>query len=618
MLCEQTIPELSARLDGECSPELARKIDEHLASCPQCARRAVSIARVRKTIRTRPAESVPDLSEAILERVREESVVHKTRREWRVRLRLGAAAAVVSALILAGVSIPFRDGGPAEVALASDIVRAVSSAARALDNYEATISVIERGWHPRVPIRRFDASLAFSAPESFRLRITDLTDYPRTGDWRPQDVLLVANPRAWWIEEPPTCPAAALRPRCDLPAGLEQRSLVERRPFDGTIGLPTDIVLPLKTLSTTTGLRVEGLDTVAGRSAYRISLSYRRAVPLISSLQAGGSWRPLHPSDRVTLWLDEQTWFPLKFSVVAGSSAEREVWSRVMQLSDRPGMVLLEAETTDFSEPPRLSSDSFAIPDEGTIASGGFQEEGGEAVEAELAPSYVAGLRPYRSGTTRQNESILAYARGMSWLKVVGRRDGGAAAPAAQEVRLQGGWGYYEPATLNRGRLLHVFGSDSSVTLEANLPRHALMNVAESLPVSGRRLRSLPSSELRRVPISAVDKVGFAHTPERPPDGYALRAATIARSPGGRTLTLYYRGAESEFDGLGIRITHSTGVALLPPSPGHLVNVSVGDQTARWFPERGEVDWLEDGVYTTVAAPSFDLGTILQVARSLR
>ena len=617
IVCEQAAPEISARLDGECSPELAQKIDEHLASCPECARRAVAIARVRKAIRTRPAETVPDLTEAILERVRDEAVVGGSRREWRVRLRLTAAAAVVSALILAGVSIPLRDGGPAEIALASDIVREVSSAARALDNYKATISVIERGWHRRVPVRRFDASLAFSAPESFRLRITDLTDYPSTGEWRPQNVLLVANPRAWWIEEPPTCPAAALRPRCDLPDELDRRSLVERRPFDGTIGLPTDIVLPLKTLSTTSGLTVEGLDTVAGRSTYRISLPYRRALPLIASLQAGGSWRPLHPSDRVTLWLDEQTWFPLKFSVVAGSSPERAVWTRVMQLNDRPGMVLLEAETTSFSEPSESGAGAFTIPREGTVSSGGFRDADVN-VGANLAPSYVAGLRPYRFGRTGQNEIILSYARGMSWLKVVGRRNAGAAAPAAQEIRLSTGWAYYEPATINRGRFLHTFGPHRSVTLESNLPRRVLVRVAESLPVSGVRIDSAAGSQPRRVRVGDLDEVEFARTPAWLPDGYALRAGTLARSPGSKTVTLYYRGAESEFDGIGIRITRSTGVALLPPSPGHLVNVAVGRHAARWFPERGEVDWLIDGIYTTVAAPSFDLRTILNVARSLR
>jgi hypothetical protein len=49
-----------------------------------------------------------------------------------------------------------------------------------------------------------------------------------------------------------------------------------------------------------------------------------------------------------------------------------------------------------------------------------------------------------------------------------------------------------------------------------------------------------------------------------------------------------------------------------------MVPVRVDGDPARWSVERGEIEWIDDGVYRSVAAPSFDLATALQIARSLR
>ena len=82
--------------------------------------------------------------------------------------------------------------------------------------------------------------------------------------------------------------------------------------------------------------------------------------------------------------------------------------------------------------------------------------------------------------------------------------------------------------------------------------------------------------------------------------------------------TVFYRGPESEYDGLGIRITQEQGVELLPPSPEEGVQLETNASEVRWFPERGEVDWIKDGVYTSISAPSFPRFILLRIAESLR
>jgi hypothetical protein len=83
------------------------------------------------------------------------------------------------------------------------------------------------------------------------------------------------------------------------------------------------------------------------------------------------------------------------------------------------------------------------------------------------------------------------------------------------------------------------------------------------------------------------------------------------------TCLLYFRSPEAEYDGLGIRITQ-TRAARLPPTSETIVGVGVGGEPARWSVDRGELEWVHGGVYRAVSAPSFDLATALEIARSMR
>lgn len=618
--CEDAAVEISARLDGELDRAAARRLDSHLEVCARCRTELASLARVRRVVRAQPAEPVPDLIDKILERVAAEG---SRRPEWVTSLRLGIAAATVSALVIAGASLPWSDSPP-ETAAASEIVERVYSAARALDTYRATYSIVETGWDPAVPTRRFRAQVTYEAPEKFVLSVADQTDYPPSGEWTRNDVDLIASPRGWWIREPVSCPAASGSMCREVP--VEQRSLIDRQPFDQSIALPTDIILPLETLASATGVNVAGVTEVAGREAHEVTLSYGRAQPLVKALQPGGSWRGFYAGDRVHLFLDANTWFPLGFDVTADTSPDRAIWTRRHGLTDKPGQRLLSVRAQSFAQPSELPAGTFAVPQQGVVATGGFSRRRAVALERTgFAPEVTLGLEPYRMGTSELGEKILSYAEGMEWLRVVitaPLRNPTNTELRAAEIDLGSReWAYYEPSTEAQGRRLVLHSHDARVQLESNLPRASLLEVAGSINARGLRL---PDSVARGA--FHVERVAYEELRSRPaallpsflPKGYEPTSALVSTAASTKTVTVYYQRSQAEFDGLGIRLTEIDGVEVLPPSAEQSVTVRGRGGAVRWFPERGEIDWLEGDLYTVISAPSLDLATMLRIAQGLQ
>ena len=625
MRCEQASLEISARLDGELDRLVDAELDAHLASCERCRATLERAATVRRLVRTQPAPRLPDLAPDVMRRVETERDAGVARRrphppaqERRVRVRIAAFAAAVSALLFIGASLPFGDDPP-QSASASALVHRAQERARSLESFGATFAVVERGWHQTVPVRRFQVRVDFAAPERFRLEVEDLTAYPTRGEWAPNDVSLVARAGGWSLREPASCPALAPRPECALGPTYEERAFVSREPFDGTIALPTDVILPVETLASHEGLDVVGFDEIDGRTAQHVVLSYSRAAPLISSLQAGGAWRPFHPTDIVDVWLETQTLFPLGFRVTAGTSDDRSLWAERAGLDDEAGQTLLEVETTKFQAEP-ASPTSFTPTQRGVVASGHFVPLSFGEIDADLLPTDRAGLAPYRAGRS-DRRIVAAFADGMSWLKLSADPSSRERPPlTAEEIALGNGeWGYYEPATELRGKRMHLFSSDQNVLLETNVPRATLLRVARSLPLQTNRIGSESYRSggigLRRLDIDAMPE-GWTEPAFLPP-GYDLRAGFNSITKSTRSVTAVFRNSEIEYDGVGLRITETQGQTVLPPTPQQAVDITSGDLSVRWFPERGEIDWIDDGTYTSILAPSFDLQTILKVARSL-
>jgi hypothetical protein len=614
--CEAIRVEISARFDGEVDQTTSRLIDDHLARCASCRSHEHALGNVRRTVRAQPAESVPDLSTEILAAVGETATAPA--REWAVRLRFAALGAAAAALLLLGTSVPWTDRPPA-TASASEIVRQVQTAAVQLQSYEARFEVSERGWHPQVPERSFRATIKFFAPENLSLRIRDRTSYPGR-EWPRNNIDLLANGQRWRMAEPATCPVQAL-PGCAPSRSRTRRSVINRQPFDGTTLLPTDIIVPLETIAGAHGLEVVGEEKIAERRAHRVAVPYRQAVPLVDALRAGGSWRDLHPSDRVEIWIDGDTWFPLRFRVVASGSAERRAWARAGGYDDVAGNTLLEVTALSFStraEPPP------PVRRAGVVRDGGFERLPFERATRAIEPAYTAALQPYIAGRTEGNLRIATYATGITWLKVVAGPPAAHPATTAQEIRLRdGGTGYYEPADEHAKRRVVLYGERKTVTVESNLSRSELLDVAGSLPVEGRRLprriERAGGTVVRRLdPSSAFDLSGF-DAPRFLPPGYQAISALESRSPGGdATLTVRYVHPEAEYDGFGIRVTQSRPARRLPPSSEQLERVTVGDVAGRWSSDRGVLEWIDGGVYRAVAAPSFGVRTALRIAEGMQ
>jgi hypothetical protein len=627
--CESAQRELSARLDGAPDPRLDLELARHLESCARCRAFAAGAERLREVVRLEPAAPVPDLVPAIMAQLRDRGDVVPLRRRrapvWAAAAAAFVAGAVVAALVAGG--LPGLRPGPSP-ALAAEIPERIAAASKDVLAYRAEFHLVEHGFHPRVPERRFAAEVSFRAPEAFRVRMTDLTSYPG-GPWPRNDFILAVDGERWMLDTPRTCPSQAL-PSC-APEGRDVRTVVGRPPFDGEAALPTDIVLPVRTLAGSDRVGVVRETSVAGRDAVVVQLAFRDAVPLFDSLQAGGIWRPFFPHDRVLVSLDAESWFPLAFEVRAGDSPERGLWAERNGLPrEHPGQVLLRGTAGAFeTESITLPS----VPMEGPARDLGFRETPPDDLPAvagydPVEPRTLEGLSPYRAGVFRgggrpPDEVLLSYARGLSWLVIrqTGSWDGpglfGDVGPLAERVELPGaGVAYYEPATASLGRRVAVHADGRDIALESNLSREALLRIAGSLPMRGVEA---PRGWVEQDTLAeARHAAPFLLMPSRLPAEYRIASVQVD----GSAVTVHFRRPGAELDGGGIRLHQAEGIGLPPPLELEVLAVQVRGVTGRYSPIRGELEWVEDGVYrslggSSLAGSPLDLQGLLEVARSL-
>jgi hypothetical protein len=219
---------------------------------------------------------------------------------------------------------------------------------------------------------------------------------------------------------------------------------------------------------------------------------------------------------------------------------------------------------------------------------------------------------------------MLSYARGMTWLKVssarAGRSDLGHLL-TAEEVETTSGWMYYQPADATLMRRVELFGSGRHVVLESNLARDELLPVAVSLGFAGTRLGpqiTTPKGSLvERVGVGeALARAPFARRPEYVPRGYDTATVLLSRSARETSVSFFYRRAEAEYGG-GIQVTQSKPAGLLTPTSEAPVVVPIGNLNARWFAERGVLEWIDGRVHTAVTVPFGDLATATAVAAGL-
>ncbi|MFL5797974.1 MAG: hypothetical protein ACJ77A_08580 [Actinomycetota bacterium] len=644
MRCDVAERALSAAMD-DVAERVPDDVAAHAAGCPRCSEFSERARRLRNTVRFEVAAPVPDLVPAIMSRVEAEAGRERAGAPrgagrgpgtgWRRAVGVAAAIGLVAGyLVTSGIRGPQVRGGRA---LAQEIPHRLVGAAVSLDGYRATFDVTERNWARAVPVRTFVASVAFRAPEDLRVAVRDTTRYPR-GEWIPNDLRLVTDGRTWLARGPQSCPEGT-PPSCPGRAQVT-RLVVHRIPFDGQTSLPTDVIVPMTVLAAQDRVEVVGRGRVGGRDAVGVALAEHDAEPLWGFLEFLGSWRPFFPQDRVVVWLDARTWFPLQYQVFPAAVAARRLWTRQLGLpAEPPNRPVLTAVARTFSTAPP-PAEAFAVRGTGPDAvpvDEGFRES--PSVTREVpAPAWLDGLRPAGAGriagvgTGLADVRIVAYARGLAWLtieQVVGWRAARpfGVGPFAEPVRLRGGPGAYEPASETEPRRVAIHTAGAEYLLSTNLPRPALLRIASSLPV-----RSLPPPaawSVRRSPEATV-RTGLDPTTAlstatfdvfRPgwlPPGYRAAGAETLTAPGVRGVTVVYRRAAAELDGVGLALYQAAGETLPPPTEADQFQVRVRGTVARWAPQDHRLEWVQDGVYRSLTGPAFDLGSLVRVADSLR
>jgi len=628
---------VSSRIDGErLTARQSAALERHLETCERCRAFERGAYRLREATRFQLAPAVPDLVEDVMTAVRAEPRPARLRavREpaHRRRRLIPRLAPLVAAMLIGAIVGSLVVGGPwgeraGEPALAaSDIVDGVSAAAVRLDAYEATFAISESHFSPDVAARELTMHVWFGAPERFRLDVTDHTAYPTATT--PTDLRLIVDGPTWYASGPEPCPSST--------CPLREAVVRNRLPFSTAAPIPTDLVLPLDVLTDAEDVTVLGRGTVLGRRAVRVEVPFERARPLFPFLSLGGQWRPFFERDRVRIWLDERSWFPLRWEVFPATGAERRAWALRFGLPpEHPGEPVFSAVALDVSlrEP---DAEVFRVPatargsDQGArpVALGDLEAEAGFAP---IAPPQVAGLDLHRAAMP-QDGPVLGYADGLSFLTLGqsatwdGDTPFGPVSVRAEEVILPGGGvAYYEPSSGEQGRRLSIHAEGTDLYLESNLSRADLLSAAAALPVRGLPfpeswlVRTEAGVRIERVTLEqARAAVPFPiELPAALPEGVALASVELVDTGGGTGVTLYLRDRDADGAVGTIRLHLEPATSLPPATSAVQSTVNVGGVTGRFTPDRSQLEWVLEGLYTSVDAPGLDLAELLAIAVSI-
>jgi Putative zinc-finger len=602
--------ELSAAADGELAAERARAVEAHLAGCPGCSEFAARLVGLRRRLRFEPVGVVPDVAPWVLASIR--SAPAGRGRPARRRRLLPVAAAFLCGVVLGATFIGLGRGGPGQVAMA-DLPARVVAAQRTLRSLAADVSLVERGWHPGVPERRFTGRLRYRAPEHLALALTDQTAYPSAA-WPRADLDLVVTGDRWWTRGQRACPTQAL-PGC-TPAAPLVHVVAHREPFADATPVPLDLITPVRSFTpAATGVPL-GARRVAGRAADGVATTAAQVAPLLSGIGPPGAanLRSLHPSDRVELWLDRDALVPLALRVTAAAGDQRRAWADARGYRDRPGEVVLELSLSRVSLNRPLGVDAFPPPPAGARAEdAGFRD--GRVGPGRLEPAWLPpGFRAHRAGTAGGSPgptvAVRSWSDGRAWVKVSATRDWpggrlfGELGQLVRPVGLGAGVAYWS----EDGTRVAVHGAGVDLVVAGSASGTDLARVAASLPVAGR---PVPAGWAEAA-TSTLAEVTAADPGLRTPRDLRGFAAPAVRVDG-RTVTLAYAGAGSR----GFLLLQAPGDRLTPPLDADPVGVRVRGTDGRWSPGRGELEWVEGPRTLSLRSTTLSLEELLAIAASL-
>lgn len=583
---------VSAALDGE-APDL-EDLGEQASAFRDTA------MRIRQTVRIEEAAVPPDVTSAVLQQLGADarpaprrSPVGPRRQGLLVAGLAFLAAAVVGALV---VNPGWRDGGQAAVA---DVPEQLLSAQRDLDELDAAVTLVEQGAHPQVPVRRYQGTLRYRAPEELSLVLKDVSARPRR--WPANDFELVIDDGAVWQSGLNDCPVAD-QPRCL--GQPDTQAAVGLAPFAPDVQAPLDLVIPTGGFVADAAIADPAVVWREQDGVVVVDATVAQVQPLVEAVTGVGAVRQVHSSDPVRLRLDGQTLSLLGLSVRAGSGDGRANWAAANGYADPAGAPLLDLTVTPTGTPVPAPAPA---PVTGTARDGGFVD--GEPGDDLVVTDVPEGFEPHRVGRLAVGgplTSVRSYSDGRAWFTVASTTAWdrpqlfGDLGPAVRSVDVGQGVGYVTP----EGDVLSLHAAGIDVVVRGTVPSDLLRRIAAGLARDGGPVSGMPlppdwaqADLLTDLPAGTL----------RPPGPLTARAL-----PDGRVVVAIPGTGTS-----GATLTQRPGEVLPPPVKADVVEVEVRGRAGRWSAPLGLLVWQENGWIHELHSDGLDREGLTAVTETL-
>lgn len=515
---DEELAAASAALDWEGpapvdpSPETSRFVDDAM--------------RLRRTARIAAVAPMPDLVAGTLRRLDEPDV---RPRRWRPSTVAAVAAAFVIGVVAAGLFSLNRDLESPTV-VAAEIGTRARHAAVAVSRIDAHVTVVERGAHPDVPVRRYEGDLQYRAPERMRLSLRESTALP--SGWPANDLEIVVDENRAWRSRRLACPVDGL-PDCLGPRAVD--GIDHRSPFSAGWAAPLDLVVPLGALDAAVDVFDDGDVLVA-------TTSVARGRELIATTIDNGAFRQVHADDELEVRVDAATLELRGFRVRAAATEARRLWAATWGYDDAAGDELIRLDIA-AAEPVPFDVRAPTA----TFGSGGFVD-GPTSVET-LLPVPPEGFEAHRSGESTAVGAapveIASWADGRSWLSIRATT-AGTRIPPASEVRSVDGRPVISDEIAHE---VIVLTETRRVTVAGSLPFEELLSIAAGLPLD--RVTAAPVADaaatttvIDGVPVLIELRPGRELPPATKGDiiSVAVRGTRARHSPTLGTLSWVERG----------------------------------------------------------------------------
>ena len=372
-----------------------------------------------------------------------------------------------------------------------------------------------------------------------------------------------------------------------------------RDPFSVMVPAPLDAVVPSSVLRN--GIEPERFVSgdLLGRPTLGFIVTAAQAGSLLDAYFEVGNWREVHPTDPVAIWLDRDSFIPLRVAVSPGGSTDRALWAARRGYVDEPGT-------------PYLVVEYVAVDLTGEVAITGPGGEGAEVdagfrSDPNLVPPADPGLPLVVAGTVRGRvtTTVWAWSDGRAWIRLdlteewAGPGLFGNDGSAVREIGGPGGPVFASGG----GDKVYVHGDGFDALITGSVASAALEELASKLP--GVRL-SLPA-DWPEAPaeLEATARAWL-------PSGLAEYSEPIVRASGETVqVDLFAAGGRS------VRIVSRPASLLSPPLDPDARAVEVRGTTGRYSPMLGLLEWTEGETSVSIGSADASLDELLAIAASL-